>query len=201
MIEKMGKVVANYLVKLAKHPNLAGKWPGCILEHKMIELIMEFVQDRKARQIRLAQDAYEREKYLPVVLNTQAYEEKTVKELANIQELRYVARAKVLARDDISSHSSQAKREALEASMMDTINKKDSPYRKRVGPEPYARELEVMADMRAFYSYSAWRYVENIMQLVETGLLSKFDDLKVRMQNEFRYDDEEAGESNLLNEL
>jgi hypothetical protein len=32
-------------------------------------------------------------------------------------------------------------------------------------------------------------------------LLSKFDDLKVRMQNEFRYDDEEAGESNLLNEL
>ena len=31
-----------------------------------------------------------------------------------------------------------------------------------------------MAEMRAFYSYSALRYVEAIIQLVETGLLSEF---------------------------
>jgi hypothetical protein len=80
--------------------------------------------------------------------------------------------------------------------MGDIINKKDSPYRKKVGPEHFPKEIELMAEMRAFYSYSALRYAEVILQYVETGLLSEFGDLKTKMQLEFRYDDANSGKSN-----
>jgi hypothetical protein len=59
-----------------------------------------------------------------------------------------------------------------------------------------SKEVEVMAEMRAFYSYSALRYVEVIIQLVETGLLSEFGGLKTKMQQEFRYYDVNLGKLN-----
>ena len=49
------------------------------------------------------------------------------------------------------------------------------------------KEVKAMAEMKAFYAYSARRYVEVVIQLVETCLLSEFTpDSLAKMKEQFR---------------
>jgi GTPase SAR1 family protein len=192
MICNVSDAMEAHLVNLSKLPDLAGKWPGCGLEKEMKKLIDEFVNDRKTQLLKLSQDAFAREKQLQVVLNTLEYEATVKKEYDRLEELRFRARARAMVKNDIESLP-QSRRDAARESMDEQISKKADHYRQRLGPDFFEKEVKAMAEMNAYYAYAANRYIEVVIQLVETCLLSKFGGLKVKMQEQFRYDDPDSG--------
>ena len=169
MVAKLTTAIENHLVKLAKHQELAGKWSGCMLERSMVNLIREFVQGRKAQQLKLALDASEREK-IPVILNTQEHEKTAKEEYERLEKLRFKLRATALHMKDISVHQGNESRyKAAKDSADELISKKEDQFRQRLGPDHFMKEVKAMAEMKAFYAYSARRYVEVVIQLVRIG--------------------------------
>jgi hypothetical protein len=129
-------------------------------------------------------------------LNT-GVQESHQKEQEQIEELRYRAQAKVWFMRDISTYH-ETRREAALQNIEEIINKKESQYRKRVGPEHFSKELEVMAEMKAFYSYSDM--LSPSYSWLRPVCYPNFGGLKTKMQQEFRYYDANSGELNPANE-
>ncbi|KAF2434192.1 hypothetical protein EJ08DRAFT_582410 [Tothia fuscella] len=46
----------------------------------------------------------------------------------------------------------------------------------KIGPDPYDREVRVMAQIRGYYQIASMRFVDNIRQMVEAELFAKFRD-------------------------
>jgi hypothetical protein len=90
-------------------------------------------------------------------------------------------------------HLAENKLNNAKQNMEETITRKADQFRQRLGPDFYANEVKVMAEMITFYRYSARRYVEVVIQLVEANMLSSFRDLQQKMQERFAYDDPTSG--------
>jgi hypothetical protein len=87
----------------------------------------------------------------------------------------------------------QTRYDAAKEAAEEQISKKEDHYRQRLGPDFFAKEVKAMAEMKAYYAYSARRYVEVMIQLVETCLLSEFSGLKAKMQEQFGHDSPNSG--------
>jgi hypothetical protein len=61
-----------------------------------------------------------------------------------------------------------------------------------IGPDPYSREVGVMARIRAYYQIASMRFVDNIVQAVEADLFVKFRDLEYDLMGALRVLEEDG---------
>jgi hypothetical protein len=71
--------------------------------------------------------------------------------------------------------------------MMERIAKAD--YKEKVGPDPFSREILVMAKMKAYYQYSASRFVELVLMTMQKGVLTQLKDVEYWLKTELYLDD------------
>jgi hypothetical protein len=92
--------------------------------------------------------------------------------------------------------------DALEIETGRAINQKDRERKRhanaedlkaKLGPDPYKREIDVMAEIRAYYRIASVRFVDNIIQSVEAELFGKFrEGLLDDLYNELKVTDAEC---------
>ncbi|KAF2669957.1 hypothetical protein BT63DRAFT_226521 [Microthyrium microscopicum] len=145
----------------------------------MDAITRNFVHDLVKVQVDKAIGAFARENFTPVIANKQLLDQLTVKELTTIEKARYEQRARQLYQ---AEHPDWDTEFGLDDKQRKEIE--SEKFRVKIGADPYDREIEVMAKVKAYYSIAATRFVENVILMVEADLLGGLPALKDRIEEE-----------------
>lgn len=105
----------------------------------------------------------------PLTENAEAMEIHQARELDAFNIARFRARADVYFNEQDALTGKKSSEE--ERSRKIQIDKELSM---KLGPDPYQREVEVMAKIRAYYAVASSRFVDNVYQSVEADLFDRF---------------------------
>jgi hypothetical protein len=164
------------------------RWVGCDLYKKTKAFIHDFVskdfESCKTMAIRMLRYetkqgvVYSEESKIDSVLDQSLFDVVKEKHIKELNESRH--RARVLSKylqsyPDEKQYLDQ-KDPTATARMKKLTEKPD--FKDELGPDPFERELLVMAKMKAYYQYVATRCVESVIGLVQKDLLDGLNRVK-----------------------
>lgn len=116
----------------------------------------------------VAERALRLERFKPITLNIEILERNRVEELEVFQTARYEARANAWVDE-------QDVRTGKGTSLQDRHRKiATEQVRKEIGPDPYQREVEVMAKVRGYYNVASNGFVDHICKSLQAELFESF---------------------------
>ncbi|KAK8241243.1 P-loop containing nucleoside triphosphate hydrolase protein [Phyllosticta capitalensis] len=112
------------------------------------------------------------ERLKPMTENEKALEANQQEELAAFNKARLTARSHALIMEEAAS---TGKPVPSYPERQKKIN--SEKIFERLGPDPYAREVEAMAKVRAYYTIASMRFIDHINQSLQAELFDKFENL------------------------
>ncbi|KAJ9667410.1 hypothetical protein H2201_002611 [Coniosporium apollinis] len=145
------------------------KWKTTDLYKESSRIIDRFLTNHMENQRKeIAERALRLERFKPITWNSETMEVNRMEELEVFQHARYEARANAyLDEQDARTGKATSLQERHRRIMTDQV-------RKEVGPDPYQREVEVMAKVRAYYNIASMRFVDHICQSLQVELIESF---------------------------
>jgi hypothetical protein len=151
------------------------EWKTTALYKEMIQIIGTFVELHVGElESHIASRALRIELTKPITNDVENLDRCEELELAHFQTARFKERSDVYFNKlyeqtgkTTSSEVREQKRRNTDAA--ETIHKK-------IGPDPFAREVQVMSKIRAYYKIASTRFVDTICQAVEADLFLRLRD-------------------------
>ncbi|KAI1823128.1 P-loop containing nucleoside triphosphate hydrolase protein [Xylaria intraflava] len=136
------------------------------------ELFVALLQDRSNHQYERLRDLYKNEMYRAVTINEDALNHFKAKEKQDIQRLRLFTRAKEAGLVDEDKPCKRYDLMSREEKMEDA--KLLARWQAQLPEDPFQREIDVVAKVRAYYLTAATRFVDNVSIDVDAWLFRSF---------------------------
>ena len=152
---------------------VASEWRTTALYRKLCELSLNFLRTSMT-DIRATVPAYTLaiEQCKPLTENGDALEASIAQELESLMAARQRARTEALAEAaEANGNNKAADERGRKAATAAAAAEKEQ--RVRLGPDPFQREVEVMARVRGYYAVAGARFVDTVCQAIEVGLFAR----------------------------
>jgi hypothetical protein len=161
---------------------VCGRWKGSIILQRLKTITTKFIITTVNTETIKALEAVKREEFRPMILNQKHFDAEKDSELEILRGVRYTKRAELLyARlNSEGPDENQPERQKWEEVRKNCIMK--DKFKAEVGEDPYHREVEVMAKVKAYYRIASTRMVENIYMIIEHGILCNLGNLSTEIE-------------------
>jgi hypothetical protein len=181
LIQTIEKIIRESLLQLILQPSVCDSWRGSILNQRLEAITLDFIVTIINAETHKALEAAEREEVRPIVLNQKHFDAEKDSELEILRGVRYTKRAELLYRRlHGEGPESELERHKWEEARKNSIAK--DKFKAEVGDDPYDREVEVVAKIKAYYRIASTRMVENIYMIIEYGILRKLGQLSTEIE-------------------
>ncbi|KAK8177923.1 P-loop containing nucleoside triphosphate hydrolase protein [Phyllosticta citrichinensis] len=114
------------------------------------------------------------ERLKPMTENEEALSMNQKKELETFKAARFSARAHVMLEEEAKC---MGKPVPTPPERQKKINNDKDKMMEKLGPDPYAREVEAMSKVRAYYTIASMRFIDHICQSLSAELFEGFENI------------------------
>ncbi|KAI9773011.1 MAG: hypothetical protein M1835_006215 [Candelina submexicana] len=125
-----------------------------------------FLKDLMGEQRKVCQRVYDLEVFKVFALNEPALVNYRAAALADLSEARRVTRTNIYLDDQEAKLGKPTTGQEREVKILKVTDA-------QIGPDPFAKEVDVMSIVRGYYTYSGSRFVDNTCQSIQAELLVK----------------------------
>jgi hypothetical protein len=162
------------------------EWKTTHLYKEMMRIITIFVEFHVGElQLNIAAHALKMEQTKPLTTDIESLHRSEREEREIFREFRFKERSEVYFDTQDTSTGRTTSAEEREKKRLNKDSAED--IKNKIGADPFAREVEVMAKIRGYYKIASVRFVDIICQVVENDLFLKLrDGLQYDMEGELR---------------
>jgi len=176
LMKSVGSYIRSSLLKLVSSQEVCGGYPGSTLHLRMLEFTSDFVREIVLAERNKALEAAQREGICVTTLDEKHYDSIKDSEHEILRTYRYNWRAeahyaRLHGQGPAENPFDQTERNKWEEARRKIVCKE--AFKAEVGEDPYAREVEVVAKIKAYYRIASTRMVENVSIMVEAGILRR----------------------------
>lgn len=167
---EVGDTIREAILSIVASDSVCGPWSGSLLHQRMGSTISNIVNTNMCTELEKALELARREiRSPPVVADNERFEKLCEDEEKLLIGHRRRARGKKYYEMTNGAVDNDTKLKKFIDS---------DKFSETVGPDPYLREVRIMAKMRAYYRIVATRFVEYVIVNIEAGLIQSLDQLK-----------------------